>query len=114
MEYIYGTDGDKQILKTIGPAHTDFSGFIVTSRESGGVSTVDKCKIVEHYRSEEDEEGNCYDWYEVTARDHYEDRTVAAAEDDDAIAELSEMVGSQEEAIAELSELVSSLIEGGK
>ena len=33
---------------------------------------------------------------------------------DDAIAELSEMVGSQEEAIAELSELVSSLIKGGE
>jgi hypothetical protein len=114
VEYIYGTDGDKQILKTVGPAHTNFTGFVVTSREVDGVSTIDKCKIVEHYKSDEDEEGNCYDWYEVTARDHYEDRTVAAAEDDDAIAELSQIIMDQEEAIAELSELVSGLVEGGK
>lgn len=114
MEYIYGTDGDKHILKTVGPTHTNFTGFLVTSRDSGGVQIVDKCKIVSHYKSAEDEEGKCYDWYEVADRDHYEDRTVAAAEDEDAIAELAEMVGEQGEAIAELSELISKLIEGGE
>ena len=114
MQYIYGTDGNRQILKTVGPIHTDFSGFVVTSRESGGVSVIDKCRIVKHYKSDEDAEGTCYDWYEVTDRDHYEDRTVVASEDEDAIAELAEMIGSQEEAIAELSELVSEILEGGK
>lgn len=114
MEYIYGTDGDCQTLKTVGRTHSNLSGFFTSSRESSGVTVIDKCRILDHYKADEDDEGTCYDWYHIADRDHYEDRTVAAAENDNALAELSQIVMDHEEAMAELSELVSEIIEGGK
>lgn len=113
MEYIFGVDGDKEILKTIGKEHTDFSGFLNVSREKGGVTIIDRCKIVALVRSDEDAEGNKYDWYEVSDHYRYEDRQGASSISDSALAELSQLIGMHDEAIAELSDLVSQIIEGG-
>ncbi len=109
MEYIFGTDGDNETLKTVGRTHTDFNGFLSTSRENGGTTTIDRCRILDHFKSEEDAEGNCYDWYTITDHYRYEDRQVDSVEKDDVIAELMEMIAVQDDAIAEILEMI-----GGK
>lgn len=105
MQYIYGNN----TLKTIGKVHTDFSGYLSTSCEYGGVTIIDRCKIVNHYRSEEDAEGNKYDWYTISDHYRYEDRQVEATENADALAELMDIVANQDDAIAEMMEMI-----GGK
>lgn len=109
MEYIFGTDGNKETLKTVGKIHTDFSGFLNTSRDYPGVTIIDRCKVVDHFRSEEDAEGNKYDWYTITDHYRYEDRQADSVEKDDVVAELMEMVSSHDDTIAELLEMI-----GGK
>ena len=106
MQYIYGTDGDRQILKTVGATHTDFNGFLSTSRETEGVTTIDRCRIVDHYKSDEDAEGNCYDWYTITDRYHYEDRQEDSVSKDDTIAEILEMIANHDDVIAEIMEML--------
>ena len=69
MEYIYGTDLDLEILKTVGDTHSALSGFIETRREYGdGTVITDRCHIVERFHSAE-ANGKCYDWY--TIDQHY-------------------------------------------
>lgn len=67
--YIYGTvrvNGELvENLKTKGPTHTDLSGYINSVQEYKDSVVTDRCLIVEKYRSAEDEEGNCYDWYVI-------------------------------------------------
>lgn len=62
-------------LKTVGAEHTDFSDFIQTTREYPDQVITDRCKVVCKYRSEEDSEGNCYDWYEISNHNRYIDKT---------------------------------------
>lgn len=73
MEYIYGTTerGGVMVenLKTVGEAHTAFSGFIGTIRVyEDGTTIEDRCRILEHYASK-DQDGLCYDWYTIDS--HY-------------------------------------------
>lgn len=73
MEYIYGTTerGGVMVenLKTVGEAHTAFSGFIGTIRVyEDGTTIEDRCRILEHYASKE-QDGLCYDWYTIDS--HY-------------------------------------------
>lgn len=69
MEYIYGFEDRNGViienLKTIGDSHSELSGFIQTIREYSDAVITDMCCIVEHYKSEEDVEGGCYDWYRI-------------------------------------------------
>lgn len=73
MEYIFGYVQHNSItvenLKTVGDSHSELSGFIQTVREYPDATITDVCRITEHYRSEEDGEGNCYDWYLIS--DHW-------------------------------------------
>lgn len=73
MDYIFGyVQRDSVItenLKTVGDAHTHLSGFIQTVREYPDATITDVCRIIEHYHSEEDAEGRCYDWYTIS--DHW-------------------------------------------
>ena len=77
--YIYGTvrlNGELvENLKTKGPTHTDLSGFISSVQEYADSVVTDRCLIVEKYRSAEDEEGNCYDWYVIDKHYCYVDET---------------------------------------
>ena len=70
MEYVFGTvriRGEEfESLKTKGPAHSDLEGIIVLQTKYPDSNITDKCKITERYNSDEDSEGNCYDWYIVT------------------------------------------------
>lgn len=73
MEYSFGT-GDHhglivEVLKTKGDHHTDFTGQMQTVRIYDDAKIYDSFIVVRKYQSKRDEEGNCYDWYEI--RDHY-------------------------------------------
>ena len=56
-EYIFGVNGNAETLRVKGPFHTVLSGFQ---------------QVVRRLKSDEDQAGNCYDWYEIDR--HY--RTV--------------------------------------
>lgn len=73
MEYIYGTARRGGVtvenLKTVGAEHTELSGFFHTVRTfADGTTIEDRCRILEHYHTEE-ADGLCYDWYYIDS--HY-------------------------------------------
>ena len=73
MEYIYGTARRGGVtvenLKTVGTEHTELSGFFHTVRTfADGTTIEDRCRILEHYHTEE-ADGLCYDWYYIDS--HY-------------------------------------------
>lgn len=69
MEYIFGESthqhADKLILRTKGTEHTQLTGTIEHLEEFADSIIRTSCRILEHISSAEDDEGNCYDWYEV-------------------------------------------------
>lgn len=73
MEYVYGTANRGGVmvenLKTVGSSHTALSGFFGTVRIfEDGTKIEDQCRILEHYKSSE-QDGLCYDWYYIDS--HY-------------------------------------------
>ena len=73
MEYVYGTANRGGVmvenLKTVGSSHTALSGFFGTVRTfEDGTRIEDQCRILEHYKSSE-QDGLCYDWYYIDS--HY-------------------------------------------
>jgi hypothetical protein len=81
MEYIFGVIERNGVivenLKTVGDSHTDLSGFAQTVRKYTDSTITDRFKVVEKYRSEEDAEGNCYDWYVIAEHYRYVDKSEA-------------------------------------
>ena len=67
-----------------------------TVRQYPSETITDRCRILDKYQTEEDGEGNCYDWYLIDQHYRYVDKTtqVAAetADHDEAIAELTERI----------------------
>lgn len=73
MEYVYGTANRGGVmvenLKTVGSSHTALSGFFGTVRIfEDGTKIEDQCRILEHYKSSE-QDGLCYDWHYIDS--HY-------------------------------------------
>ena len=81
MDYIFGVVERNGVtvenLKTVGDAHSDLDGFIQTVREFPDSTITDRFRITEKYRSDEDAEGNCYDWYVISDHYRYVDKTEA-------------------------------------
>ena len=75
MEYVFGTDNDAEVLKTKGHAHTDLTGYQQTVREFPGQKITDNFRVIRKIGSDEDVEGNCYDWYEIDRHYREIDRT---------------------------------------
>lgn len=73
MEYIFGTIQKRgqtvDILKTVGNEHTDLTGKHEIVRKYPDCTITDSFNVAEHFLSKEDDEGNCYDWYELS--NHY-------------------------------------------
>lgn len=69
MEYVFGTKEGSEILKTKGSSHSFLSGFVEIERKYPDQTITDNFRIVKKYHSDEDAEGNCYDWYEID--NHY-------------------------------------------
>ena len=85
MDYIFGVVERNGVtvenLKTVGDAHSDLSGYIQTVREYADSTITDRFRITEKYRSDEDAEGNCYDWYVISEHYRYVDRSNALKAD---------------------------------
>jgi hypothetical protein len=105
MEYIYGTDGLKENLKTIGSEHTDLAGRLETKQEYDDCVITDTCIIVDHYKSDKDKEGKSYDWYHIS--DHvksvdfskkFEPRVSAAEDALSVVLELLPTLGGEKNA----------------
>ena len=81
MEYIFGVVERNGVtvenLKTVGDAHSALDGYIQTVREYADSTITDRFRITEKYRSDEDAEGNCYDWYVISDHYRYVDKTEA-------------------------------------
>lgn len=69
MEYIFGPSTykrkDQLVLKTKGDEHTDLSGNFSIILEYADCTISHSCRIIDHYKSAEDSENNCYDWYRI-------------------------------------------------
>ena len=91
MEYIFGSVRRNGVLvenlKTVGNAHTDYNGYVSTRTElEDGTVILDRCRVVEHYHSEEDADGKCYDWYVIDSHYRYQDTAVVESLIWDAVA----------------------------
>ena len=81
MDYVFGTEGDLEILKTKGSTHTSLTGYQEVTREYPDQKITDSFHVVRHIGEATDGAGNCYDWYEIDRHNRIADRTgpVAAA-----------------------------------
>ena len=80
MEYVFGTKGRIEVLKTIGGAHTSLTGYHQLEREYPDQTITDSFRVVRRLRSAEDAEGRCYDWYEIDRHYRMTDKTGPLAE----------------------------------
>ncbi len=119
MEYVFGTNGEIETLKVKGASHTDLTGYHQTEQIYPDQTITDHYRIVRKLDSQEDVEGNCYDWYEIDRHYRVVDKTGPlarqaadnAAATEDAICELDASydgrLGAVEDALCELDELMS-------
>ena len=114
MEYVLGTKGGDEVLKTKGSEHSDLTGFHELETKYPDEVITDNFHIVEKVDSAEDAEGNCYDWYIIDK--HYrvtdkfspnkEEIETGIADAQDATCELSEEL---DERISELEDALCEL-----
>ncbi len=71
FEYVFGTEEQKEILKTKGDIHSELEGYQEVVREYADQTITDRFRVIEKTNTAEDEEGNCYDWYIIDC--HYRD-----------------------------------------
>ena len=69
-----------EVLKTKGDTHTDLTGFHSVERAYPDQTITDNFHIVRKLDSQEDAEGNCYDWYEIDHPYRVADKTARVAE----------------------------------
>lgn len=81
MDYIFGSathDGvTSETLLTVGTEHTDLTGEVEVCRAFPGGDLIDHFRAVARYRSTEDGEGRCYDWYLIDHHYRYADQSAA-------------------------------------
>ena len=84
MEYLFGKD-KCETLRTKGAAHSHLRGFHEVVQQYPDCTITDSFRVVRHCKSAEDDEGNCYDWYEIDSHYRMIDRTKPVREDVDAL-----------------------------
>ena len=91
MEYTFGKSEQKQseVLRTKGDTHTDMSGFCETVRKYPDCTITDSFFVVRKYHSDEDAEGNYYDWYTIDKHNRIIDRTPPLKETESLTLELA-------------------------
>jgi len=80
MDYVFGTKGEVEVLQTKGDAHSDLTGFQEIIQKYPDQTITDRFRVVRKTDSAEDQEGNCYDWYEIDHHYRQSDRTGPVAE----------------------------------
>ena len=117
MEYVFGTKGALEKLKTKHSSHTALKGFHEVTTEYPDQIITDRFRIVRKIESKEDTEHNCYDWYEIDS--HYrvvdkftpkeEEIEIGITDTQDALCEASEYLELRladiENALCELTEV---------
>lgn len=101
MIYVFGTKGEVEILKTKGDAHSDLTGYHQVERTYPDQVITDSFRIVRKIDSQEDTDGNCYDWYEIDRHFRTADKTGPIAE------KAAEDVANLESAMCELDEILN-------
>lgn len=119
MDYVFGTKGGAEVLKTIGDTHTSLTGYHQLEREYPDQTITDNFRVVRKLRSAEDAGGRCYDWYEIDRHYRMTDKTgplaertaKAAAELQDALCEQDiaseEQMAAIEDSLCELDAAVN-------
>lgn len=115
MEYIFGTDGGAEILRTKGDTHTKLTGYHQMERNYPDQNIVDNFRIVKHTGSAEDSEGNCYDWYEIDHHYRMQDKTITITPDvatnAGGVDELGQIVSDLADSVDDLGTALSELSE---
>lgn len=75
MEYLISCNEDMEVLKVKGDHHTDLTGFQEITQEYPDQTITDRFHIIRKLDSKEDEEENCYDWYEIDRHYRVIDKT---------------------------------------
>ena len=75
FEYVFGTNGNAETLRVKGPSHTVLTGFQQVVREHPDQTITDCFRVVRRLKSDEDQAGNCYDWYEIDRHYRMQDKT---------------------------------------
>lgn len=90
MEYVFGSNEDKEILKTKGSSHSNLTGFHQIEMKYFDQTITDSFHIVKLIDSKEDAEGNCYDWYEIDHHYRIADKSCGLQAQIDAITPFKE------------------------
>ena len=75
FEYVFGTNGNAQTLKMKGPFHSNLVGFLQLERKYPDQIITDHFRVVRKLKSDEDQDGNCYDCYEIDRHYRTTDKT---------------------------------------
>lgn len=75
FEYLFGTNGNVETLRVKGPSHTSLTGFQQVVREYPDQTITDSFRVVRKLKSDEDQAGSCYDWYEIDRHYRMVDKT---------------------------------------
>ena len=89
MEYVFGTKKDLEVLKTKGSSHSDLTGYHQLEQIYPDQTVTDHFRIVRKLESQEDGEGNCYDWYEIDHHYRTVDRTKPIEQKVNAVSETT-------------------------
>ena len=79
MEYVFGTQGEIEVLQVKGSAHTDLTGYHQIERAYPDQTITDNFCVVRKLDSKEDVEGSCYDWYEIDRHNRTIDKSAPVA-----------------------------------
>lgn len=91
-----------EVLKTKGDSHSDLKGFHSIEQVYPDQTITDNFRIVEKLDSEEDVEGNCYDWYEIDHHYRVTDKTGPLVQ------QAAENLSSMENALCEQDEAMDT------
>lgn len=117
MEYVFGTKGAVETLKTKHSSHTNLKGYHEITTTYPDQIITDRFRIVKKLESKEDLEHNCYDWYEIDSRyrvvdkftPHKDEIETEIADTQDGLCEISEelemRIADIEDALYELTEV---------
>lgn len=95
MEYVFGTKGDIEVLKTKGSSHTELTGFRQIEQVYPDQTITDNFRVVRKLDNQEDAEGNCYDWYEIDRHYRVTDKSAPI------VAQMAEYATEVENALCE-------------
>ena len=100
MQYIFGFHENREILQTIGDTHSNLNGLQAVTVSGADCTITDSFYVQRKYKSEEDADGNCLDWYFLL----WHSRTI------DRAPSLKPQVEENSQAI---DDIIVSLLEGG-